>query len=117
MFLDTTNHLVAIWIDLVVDFVEEVGLWNKLDDSVKIDGNMGDILLITLEEVGINTAKYSLVGNDDDGVHLPLDPVNYRFEPTYQIQVALSAWVAILKLVLQATQMSFGVFLFDFGVG
>lgn len=50
------DHLIGGDVDLEVGFVEEVGLGFELDDIVQVYGDVGDLLALTLEEVGVDAA-------------------------------------------------------------
>jgi len=103
LLFGTTDHLVGVRIDFVVDLVEEVGLRDQLDDGVKVYGYVWDVLLVALKEVSVDAAEDSLMRNNDDWMGLSLDPVDDRLEPANEVEVTLPTGVAILEFILQPT--------------
>lgn len=114
---NATGDLVCVRVNFVVDFVEEVGFRDEFDDCVEADGNVGDLLLVALEEVRIDAPQHGLMRNHDDGMLVAFNPVNHRLQPTDEVEVGFSRRIPVLKLVFETAEVGLRILLFNLFVG
>lgn len=111
--LDLLHHLVSVWINLVVSFIEEICFWHQFDNAVQSNWDVWNLNNVCLEEVGVDATKDCLMGHHNNWMDLPLNPMDHWLQSTYQVQVALATRITVFEFVLHPTKVSFRIFFFD----